>query len=71
MEKDARISQIIQQITAIPEVNIDSVSESKHTQLVLYAQSKGIVRGIFNQDNRLTQYHVASNDIEAIEILTK
>lgn len=69
IEKDARISSIIKQIGLIPEANIDL--SSKNTDLCMYASSKGHIKGIFNPDYKLVQYSYQSDEIEAIEILTK
>jgi hypothetical protein len=39
--------------------------------LVLFSQVKGIIRGIFNPENRLSNYNLFNNEIEAIEVLNK
>lgn len=54
VEKEAKMSQIMQQIAQIPEVNIDL--GAKHTSLCMYAQSKGLIKGVFNPEYRLIQY---------------
>ncbi len=57
-------------IADIREANVDLALQT--TTLVMYAQQKGIVRGIFNPDSPLASYHVAmTGEIEAIEVLTK
>lgn len=57
VDKDAKIGQIMCQIAGIKEVNVDLAA--RHTTLILYAQTKGVIRGIFNPEYRLTQYHVS------------
>lgn len=57
----------MQQICEIREVNIDPTSRS--SSLVLFSQMKGIIRGIFNPENRLSNYNLLNNEIEAIEVL--
>lgn len=32
---------------------------------------KGIIRGVFNPDNRLSNYNLLNNEIEAIEVLNR
>jgi hypothetical protein len=59
----------MQQICEIREVNIDS--QSRVSSLVLFSQVKGIIRGIFNPENRLSNYNLFNNEIEAIEVLNK
>ena len=56
-------------ITEVKEVNIDPTS--KVSNLCLYSQSKGIIRGIFNSEYRLTQYNLLTNEVEAIETLSR
>jgi hypothetical protein len=41
------------------------------SNIVLYSQIKGIIRGIFNPEYRLTQYNLLTNEIEAIEVLSR
>ena len=53
----------------IRDVNIDPTSEG--TALVLYSSSKGIIRGIFNNEYRMTSYNMLTNEVEAIEVLTR
>jgi len=48
-------------------VNIDP--NSRCSSIVLFSAMKGIIRGIFNPDNRLSNYNLLNNEIEAIEIL--
>ena len=56
-------------IMEIKDVNIDS--NSLGSQLVLYSSSKGVIRGIFNSEFKLTQYNLLTNEIEAIEVLNR
>lgn len=56
-------------ISDVKEVNISL--DSGTIQLVLYSSSKGTIRGIFNPDFKLTQYNLITNEIEAMEVLTK
>lgn len=37
----------------------------------MYATGKGIIKGIFNPEFRLTSYNYQNEDIEVMEILTK
>lgn len=67
VDKDARISKIIQDICDIKEVNIDSKRRS--SSLVLFSQIKGIIRGIFNPELLLSNYNLINNEIEAYEVL--
>ena len=69
VDKDTKISALMQQICDIREVNIDS--QARMSSLVLFSQSKGIIRGIFNPDNRLSNYNLLNNEIEAIEVLNR
>ncbi|TNV87076.1 hypothetical protein FGO68_gene9179 [Halteria grandinella] len=69
VDKDIKIYQILQQLCEIKEVNIDL--QSNQTAVSLYAIQKGQIRGIFNQELRLNSYQVSSNEIEAIEHLTR
>lgn len=55
-------------ITEVKEVNIDP--NQINSELVLYSTNKGSVRGIFNKENRFTQYNILRNEIDAIEVLT-
>ena len=59
----------MQQIMEIRDVNIDP--HSMVSQLVLYSTSRGSLRGIFNSEFKLTQYNLLTNEIDAIEVLTK
>jgi hypothetical protein len=59
----------MQMICDIREVNIDI--NSRVSNLVLYSQLKGIIRGIFNPDFRLLHYSLITNEVEAIEVLTR
>lgn len=59
----------MQQIMEVKDVNIDP--HSMVSQLVLYSTSKGALRGIFNSEFKLTQYNLLTNEIDAIEVLTK
>jgi hypothetical protein len=59
----------MQLISEVREVNIDT--NSKVSTVVLYSQIKGIIRGIFNPEYRLTQYNLLTNEIEAIEVLSR
>ena len=67
VDKDIKIGQIIKQIATIPEINIDL--EAKNTNIFLYVQSKGVIKGIFNPEFRLSQYNFQGDEIEAIELL--
>lgn len=51
------------------DVNIDL--NTQVSSVVLYSQIKGIIRGIFNQEYKLTQYNLITNEIEAIEVLSR
>ena len=72
VSKNIRISDLISKIIDIKEVNIDSSTmlEKEFTHLILYTQNLGTVRGVFNQDNKLTQYKLVTNEIHAQEVLT-
>lgn len=48
-------------------MNIDFSMRSSN--LVLFSQIKGIIRGIFNPELRLSNYNLINNEIEAIEVL--
>jgi hypothetical protein len=37
----------------------------------LYAQTKGLIKGIFNPEVPLNSYQVSANEVEAIEIVTR
>ncbi|CDW76980.1 ubiquitin carboxyl-terminal hydrolase 15 [Stylonychia lemnae] len=67
VERDAKIATIIQQICDIKEVNIDP--SQRTSSLVLFSQTKGILRGIFNPEQKLLNYNLLNNEIEAIEVL--
>lgn len=53
----------------VKDTNIDP--DSMTSQLVLYSTNKGALRGIFNSEYKLTQYHLLTSEIDAIEVLTK
>jgi hypothetical protein len=55
------------EICEVKDVNIDL--STRCSNLILFSQIKGIIRGIFNPDNRLTNYNLLNNEIEAIEVL--
>ena len=40
------------------------------TDLIMYDKNVGRVRGIFDRNNRLTQYKLITNEIHAQEVLT-
>ena len=69
VEKDIKIGQLMQLICEVKEVNIEPIS--RISQLCLYSQTKGTIRGIFNPEYRLTQYNLLTNEVEAIELLTR
>lgn len=53
---------------SIREVNIES--KTGRTELVLFSKNQGVVRGIFDQKNKLNNYKMISNEIYACEILS-
>lgn len=69
VDKEVKIKHIIAQICAVPEIGIDF--SSKLSSLCLYAQANGVVRGIFNPEQPLNSYQVATNEIEACELMTR
>ena len=69
VDKDVKIATLIQMVSEVKDVNISATSQT--SQLVLYSQTKGVIRGIFNHEYRLTQYNLLTNEVEAIEVLTK
>lgn len=69
VDKEVKIKHIVAQICAIPDVGIDVASKS--STLCLYAQANGIIRGIFNPEQPLNSYQVATNEIEAFELVTR
>lgn len=52
---------------AIRECNIGS--DSICTELVLYSKNEGVVRGIFDLKNKISNYKIP-NEIYACEVLT-
>lgn len=57
---------------AVKEVNIDPnfVNNVGLQDLVLYSKSLGTVRGVFEPNNKLTQYKLITNEIHAHEVVT-
>ena len=69
VDKDIKIGALMQLIMEVRDVNIDP--QSMVSQLVLYSTNRGTVRGIFNTEFKLTQYNLITNEIDAIEVLTR
>lgn len=68
VDSDCFLSEIAEEVCKIKDVNIEY--KSRYVKLVMFAISKGEVRGIFNMESRLTQYYLTNNEITCIEILT-
>ncbi len=60
-------------IAAIKEVNIDLgyMQYMNFYEVILYSTSLGTVRGVFEPNNKLTQYKMITNEIYAQEVLTQ
>jgi hypothetical protein len=56
----------------VREVNIDPhfVNNVGLQDLVLYSKSLGSVRGVFDPNNKLTQYKLITNEVHAQEVVT-
>lgn len=67
VSKNIKIQELIRQIVAVKEVNIDPqlFVNQGFTDLVLYTKQLGTVRGIFDPMNKLTQYKLITNEIHA------
>ena len=49
---------------------MDQYYSQKFTDLILYSQDHGVVRGVFDPDCKLNQYKLLGNDLYAQEVLT-
>ena len=72
VKKNIKISELITRVVIVPESNIDmdQYYSQKFTELILYTQDQGIVRGVFDPACKLTQYKLFGNEIFAQEVLT-
>ncbi len=43
---------------------------NEYSELVIYSKNQGTVRGIFDPNNKFTQYKLVNNEIYAQEVLT-
>ena len=72
VDKNIKIKDLIQKIMEVKEVNIDPhfVNNVGLQDLVLYSKSLGSVRGVFDPNNKLTQYKLITNEVHAQEVVT-
>ena len=72
VEKSILVKDLIAAIIGIKEVNIDPnyFYQMGFQDLVLYSKSLGTVRGVFDPNNKLTNYKLITNEIHAQEVIT-